>query len=175
LSYGTLMWYIHKVDDKYAVRLKDSENPARIHFKGIETYPIDAKWRIKAKFEPYDPPKHLPIPNIMGFNTDEISPGRLVFKVKGKTYSLDPILEVGEKDYFIIFGDKTNGIETYGAGRFVYASPPDSDGFTYIDFNKAYNPPCVFTKYATCPLPPPQNRLPFKVTAGEKKSAGAHH
>ncbi len=94
---------------------------------------------------------------------------------EGKTYHLDVIQEKPGEPYFVIFGDQTNGDETYGAGRFLYVDPADSSGFTYIDFNKAYNPPCAFTPYATCPLPPPQNQLPIPIRAGEKAYAGGHH
>ena len=105
---------------------------------------------------------------------DETSPGAIVFTVDGKEYSIDPILEQGESDYFIIFRDATAGKETYPAARYLYAAPPGPDGKIILDFNKAYNPPCAFTPYATCPLPPPQNKLPFRIEAGEKKYAGGH-
>jgi uncharacterized protein (DUF1684 family) len=106
---------------------------------------------------------------------DETSPGALVFEVGGTTYRVDPILEKGETDLFVIISDGTTGKETYGAGRYLYVSPPDNTGKVVIDFNKAYSPPCAFTNYATCPLPPQQNRLPFSIEAGEKKYAGTVH
>jgi uncharacterized protein (DUF1684 family) len=93
----------------------------------------------------------------------------VVFEVGGRPYRLDAVQEPGSEDLFLIFGDETNGVETYGGGRFLYASPADKDGRVVVDFNKAYNPPCVFTPYATCPLPPRQNRLALRVEAGEKK------
>jgi uncharacterized protein (DUF1684 family) len=99
----------------------------------------------------------------------------LVFEVNGKTHRLDPVLEKGSKQLFIIFGDKTTGKETYGAGRYLYADPAGDDGKVVLDFNKAYNPPCAFTQFATCPLPPRQNRLAIRVEAGEKKYAGSGH
>ena len=105
--------------------------------------------------------------------SDEVAPGELVFTVDGKEYRVEPILEQGETDYFLIFRDATARKETYAAARYVYAPPP-KNGKTVIDFNKAYNPPCAFTAYATCPLPPPQNKLPFRIEAGEKKYAGGH-
>jgi hypothetical protein len=103
---------------------------------------------------------------------DSPSPGVAVFEKDGKTYRLEPILEEGETDYFFIFGDRTNGSETYGAGRFLYSAPAAPDGTVVLDFNKAYNPPCVFSAFATCPLPTPQNKLPIPVRAGEKKYTG---
>jgi uncharacterized protein (DUF1684 family) len=97
-----------------------------------------------------------------------------VFTLQGREFRIDPILEQGETDYFIIFKDGTSGKETYGAARYLYAKPADANGKTIVDFNKSYNPPCAFTPYATCPLPPQQNRLPIRIEAGEKKYAGGH-
>ncbi len=174
VQHGAMLFYIHKVGDEYGVRVKDPDSDRRRNFKGLDFFPVDPKWRVEARFEPYNPPKHIPMPNVSGINTDEISPGALVFTIDGKEHRLDPILEQGTKDYFIIIKDATSGRETYGAARYLYASPPDASGRTIVDFNKAYNPPCVFTPYATCPLPPPQNRLPIRVEAGEKNYAGEH-
>ncbi len=106
---------------------------------------------------------------------EQPSPGALVFEIDGKTYRLDPVAEPQDKELFLIFADKTTGKETYGGGRFLYVPRPDKNGKTYIDFNKAYNPPCAFTPYATCPLPPAQNKLPIAVKAGEKNYAGHGH
>ena len=106
---------------------------------------------------------------------DESCPGTLVFKIDNETYQLDPIAENDSDKYFIIFADETNGEETYGAGRFLYTDAVDSNGYTWIDFNEAYNPPCAFTEFATCPLPPMQNRLPIKISAGEKNYHGSVH
>ena len=168
LRYGTLLFYVIERAGKLAVRVKDSDSPARKEFHGLEYFPIDPSWRLEARFEPYDPPRSISVPNVLGHDDSEKSPGALVFERNGQTYRLDPVLERGETDYFVIFGDATNGKETYGAGRFLYVAPP-VDGKTVIDFNKAYNPPCVFTDYATCPLPPAQNRLKVRVEAGEKE------
>ena len=169
LAFGSLSWYIIERGDKFGIRLKDSENPNLLEFKGIERYPIDRAWRIAADFSPYDPPKKIPIQTVLGTTVEESSPGALVFKIDGTSYRLDAIGEPDSKELFIVFGDKTNGIETYGAGRFLSADKPEKGKMTSIDFNKAYNPPCAFTEYATCPLPPSQNKLPVKITAGEKK------
>ena len=103
------------------------------------------------------------------------SPGALIFEVNGRSYRLDPVLEKDSKQLFIIFADKTTGKETYGAGRYLYADPPGDDGKVVVDFNKAHNPSCAFTEFATCPLPPRQNRLAIRVDAGEKKYAGSVH
>ena len=169
LKTGSVMFYVIKRGDKLGVRVKDTESEARKDFHGIDTYPIDPKWRVEAVLERPAKPRTIPIANVLGMTDEEPSPGTLTFQIDGKTYHLDPVIEVGEKDYFIILADATTGKETYGAGRFLSAAPPGPDGKVVVDFNKTYNPPCVFTKYATCPLPPPQNRLPIAVTAGEKK------
>ena len=167
LSTGTVSFFVIRRGDRLGVRVRDSDSAARRAFHGIRSYAVDPRWRVEARFEPYAPPRKIAIPTILGTTELEESPGALVFELSGKTYRLDPVLETGETDYFVIFADRTNGTDTYGAGRFVYAPPPVG-GRTVIDFNKAYNPPCAFTAYATCPLPPPQNRLPVRVEAGEK-------
>jgi uncharacterized protein len=170
LRYGTLLFYLIERAGRLGVRVKDSQSEARREFHGLEYFPIDPSWRLEARFEPYDPPKSISVPNVLGHDDSEKSPGALVFERNGQTHRLDPVLERGETDYFVIFADATNGKETYGAGRFLYVKPP-VNGKTVIDFNKSYNPPCVFTDYATCPLPPPQNRLKVRVEAGEKEYA----
>jgi hypothetical protein len=167
LTLGSLSFYVIRRGDRVGVRVKDSQSEARKDFHGIESFPIDPKWRVEARLEPDVPPRSIPVPNVLGSVEPGECPGALVFQIDGKTYRLDPVLEKGERDLFVIFADRTNQTQTYGAGRFLYASPP-IDGRTTLDFNKAYNPPCAFTPYATCPLPPPQNRLPIRVEAGEK-------
>jgi uncharacterized protein (DUF1684 family) len=168
LSLDSLSWYIIKRGERFAVRLRDSENKNIEDFSGIERYSVDTTWRVEATLEPYNPPKMMDVPNITGTISEEQSPGALVFRIDDKEYRLDPIGKPEGESLFIIFADKTNGDETYGAGRFLYASMPGEDGKTVLDFNKAYSPPCAFTRFATCPLPPSQNVLPIKVTAGEK-------
>lgn len=171
---GSKRFQIIKRSDRYGVRVKDAQSEARRNFKGLDYYPIDSKWRVEAKLEPHNPEKKIPITNIVGQTTDEVSPGALVFTVDGKTYRLDPILEQGSEDYFVIFKDETSRDTTYPAGRYLYASPAGPDGKVVLDFNKAYSPPCVFTPFATCPLPPLQNRLPVRIEAGEKNYKGSH-
>jgi uncharacterized protein (DUF1684 family) len=163
-----------KSGERYALRVKDPNSDARKNFKGLDYFTAGAQYRVEARFEAYNPPKTVAITNVLGMVSDETSPGVLVFSLDGKEYRLEPILEQGEKDLFIIFRDATSGQETYGAARYLYAHPPGTDGKTVVDFNHAYNPPCAFTPYATCPLPPPQNRLPIRIEAGEKKYAGGH-
>jgi uncharacterized protein (DUF1684 family) len=170
---GSIRFNVIRRGDRYGLRVKDSESETRTHFKGLEYYPIDPKWRVEARFEAYHPPKKIPITDVTGMTSESISPGAIVFDVDGKEYRLDPILEEGSTDYFIIFRDATSKDTTYPAGRYLYAPPP-KEGRMIVDFNRAYNPPCAFTDFATCPLPPLQNRLPFRIEAGEKKYAGGH-
>jgi uncharacterized protein (DUF1684 family) len=173
LQHGRIRFYVIKRGKRLGVRVKDSKNPALEAFHGIESFPVNLKWRFDARFDAYDPPKPVAIPNILGSTEQEKSPGAVVFQFGGKEYRIDAVKEAGSEDLFLIFGDQTNGLETYGGGRFLYADPPGKDGKVVVDFNKAYNPPCVFTPYATCPLPPAQNRLAVRVEAGEK-SYGHH-
>ncbi|HEX6189131.1 MAG TPA: DUF1684 domain-containing protein [Pyrinomonadaceae bacterium] len=168
IEIGSVTLQIIKREDRFGVRVKDKDNPDRANFRGLEYFPADPKWRIEARFEPYNPPKHVPILNVLNMETDEPSPGAVAFEVGGKTYRLDAITEKGETQLFMIFADDTRGKETYGAGRYLYIDPPDATNRIVIDFNKAYSPPCAFTNFATCPLPPQQNILPVRIDAGEK-------
>ncbi len=175
LKLGSLLINVLKRGERFGVRVKDTESQTRKDFQALEYFPIDPKWRIEARFETYQPPKIIPITNVLSMTDDEISPGALAFEVDGKTYRIDPILQKGETELFVMIADGTTNRETYGAGRYLYVSPSDASGKVVIDFNKAYNPPCAFTNYATCPLPPQQNRLPFRIEAGEKKYTGTLH
>jgi uncharacterized protein len=174
VNVGGMHFLVIKRGERYGIRVRDPENPARVHFKGLDFYEPDPRWRVTARVEPHDPPRKISITNIVGMTSEEASPGSLVFDLNGQTYRLDPILEEGSDDLFIIFRDATSRDSTYPAGRYLYASPPGPDGKVILDFNKAYNPPCAFTPFATCPLPPLQNRLPVRVEAGEKKYKEAH-
>jgi uncharacterized protein (DUF1684 family) len=170
LRHKSLRWFIIKRGDKYGIRLRDLESPFLKEFTGIETFPINEKWKVKAKLI-REENKKIPILDVLGQTNLQDSPGKLVFAIDEKEYSLDALDEGG--NLFIIFADKTNKKETYGAGRFVYTPKPDANGEVYLDFNKSINPPCAFTPYATCPLPPKQNTLPIAVNAGEKNYG--HH
>ncbi len=169
---GTLRFYVIARNQRLAVRLKDSAAAARTAFHGIERYPVDLGWRVMARFEPYQPAKKVAIPTVLGYAEESVVPGAIVFELGGAERRLDVVDEEPEKagePLFVIFGDATNRDTTYGAGRFLYVDPPDENGWVAVDFNRAYNPPCAFTPYATCPLPPSQNRLPLRVEAGEKR------
>lgn len=174
LTHGSVTFYAINRGGRYGLRVRDSEADARLHFKGLQYFPTDVTWRFEARFEPYMPMKQVTVINILGVEESMPSPGALMFEKDGRQYRLDAVLEDGESDYFVMFADQTSGKQTYGAGRFLYVKPPE-DGKTVLDFNKSYNPPCAFSPYATCPLPPPQNRLSLAVTAGELKYAGAGH
>lgn len=173
MNLGSLTFYVIKRGEQFGVRVKDKKNPARLNFKGLEYFPIDLKWRIDATFEQYNPPKIIPIVNVLGQVSNDTCPGAILFEVDGQTYRLDALRE--GKELFIIFNDETSSKETYGMGRYHYTNLPDSNNNVVIDFNKAYNPPCAFTVFATCPMPPEQNYLHLRIEAGEKKYTGSAH
>ena len=175
LAVGRVRFFVIDRHGRLGVRVKDPDAPARRDFAGLEYFPIDPTWRVEARFEPSDPPKKIPVPNILGTISDKDSPGAVVFDHGGATYRLDALIEPGESDLFLILGDRTNGHGTYGGGRFLYAPGPGPDGRVVVDFNRAYNPPCAFTEFATCPLPPPGNKLPIAIEAGEKRYAHSAH
>jgi uncharacterized protein (DUF1684 family) len=172
LQLGSLSFYVIERGDRLGVRIKDRTSPMLASFRGIDQFPIRPEWRVVARFEPYKD-KKIPIANIIGQVDDSPSPGAVVFDWQGKTYRIDALEGGDDGSLFLVFGDRTNGSETYGAGRFLDTDPP-KDGKVVVDFNTAYNPPCAFTAFATCPLPPAQNKLAIKVDAGEKKVAGGH-
>ena len=157
---------------RYAIRLRDKNSKVRKEFPGLRWLPIRDEYRVTAKFVPYNPPKMLSIPTILGDVEKIPSPGYAVFTLKGREYRLDPVAE-SPTELFFIFRDLTAGNETYPAGRFLDAEMPAGDSLV-LDFNQAYNPPCAFTPYATCPLPPKHNWLAIRVEAGEKSVAGGH-
>ncbi len=170
---GPLSFFLIQRGERLGVRVRDTASPVLAAFHGLDSYPVDAAWRVDARFEPYQPPKPVAVPNILGDVEEQTSPGAVVFERHGATHRLDA-LEGGEDgSLFLIFADPTNQAETYGAGRFLDTAPP-RDGRVAVDFNQAYNPPCAFTAFATCPLPPRQNRLALAVRAGEKRYGTGH-
>ena len=171
---GSIQFYVIDRPGTLYLRVKDADSPVRKNFKGIERFPVDKKWRFVARLEQHDPPRLMKVLNSAGFEEMVESPGSLVFEKDGATYRLDPVSQEGD-ELFVVFGDASSGHDTYGGGRFVYVDMPGADGTTEIDFNKAYNPPCVFTEFATCPLPTRDNVLPFRIEAGEKAWEDAHH
>jgi uncharacterized protein (DUF1684 family) len=169
LHLGSLGMRIHRVGDRYWLRVWDEDSRSRKTFTGAPFFPVDLAWRVAAQLERFREPKAYRVADMVGGEQEYAAPGRLAFKVAGRTYRLTPFVEPGASDLWILFADSTNASETYPAGRYLLLPPPDSTGWTVIDFNRAYSPPCAFTAYATCPLPPPENRLPLAVAAGEKR------
>ena len=152
---------------RIGIRIRNRNNSARREFPGMKWYPVQENYRIVARWEAYPQPKTIPIVNVLGDVSQEKSSGRAHFNINGAEYTLEPVDQ--GRQLFFNFRDETSGKETYGAGRFLYSAPP-SDGTVILDFNKAVNPPCAFTAFATCPLPPSQNRLKVRIEAGEKAS-----
>lgn len=168
VAIGDLRFVIIKRGEKLGIRLRDLNSPLLRKFKDVDRYPLDTAWRIAAVLQPPSPAAgQLAITNVLGQTSQQKSPGKLVFTYRGSQYSLATMEEDGE--LFIVFADGTTGKTTYQSGRFLKAAmPAGKDGVTVIDFNKAYNPPCAFTDFATCPLPPKENVLAVDVEAGEK-------
>lgn len=174
LTLGTLTMILIHRDDRFALRIKDLQAPTRVAFHGLRWYPPNPAYRIHARWIPYNPPKVLDIPTVLGTTTHLPAPGAVEFTLDGKTLRLDPVLEDPKStELFFIMRDATSKTTTYGAGRFLYTSLPDhgvaEPGELWLDFNRLVNPPCAFTAYATCPLPPPQNRLTIAIPAGEQR------
>lgn len=174
VSFSSASFYVIDRDGRKGLRVKDSGADTRTHFLGIDSFPVDPSWRIEAAWVPAALGETLEMGSVIGTIDKYPVPGKLAFTRDGKHFELLPVIEVpGDTQYFIVFADRTSGKETYGAARFLYIDPP-RDGKVVLDFNKAYNPPCAFTAFATCPLAPPENRLDLRVTAGEKNYRGAH-
>lgn len=164
LRVGEASFQVIKRGERYGVRVKDKGSRARREFAGLKYYPANEELRVTAKFTPFDQPQRIAITSIVGDTERMVSPGILTFRLRGREYRLQPVEENGK--LFIMFRDQTSGRATYPAGRFLYAALP-KDGVVTLDFNQAFNPPCAFTEFATCPLPPKQNRLTAAIEAGE--------
>lgn len=171
---GTVSFLVIDRAGRLGLRVRDSASAARRDFPGIERFAFDPSWRIVADWVPNPTPRPFEIQTVIGTVEVMPSPGYARFVRDGREYQIHPVIETGEADLFIIFADRTSGRETYGPGRFFYAAWP-KDGKIVLDFNKAYNPPCAFSEFSTCPLPPPENRLDTLVRAGEKKFVPAGH
>ncbi|KPL22398.1 MAG: hypothetical protein AMS23_07960 [Bacteroides sp. SM1_62] len=166
LETGTLAWFIIERGDQFGIRLRDYEHPAINKLKHIESYPADPAWKIEARLEEFEEPMELLIPTVIGTVEKNMCPGTLRFNVNGVPQVFYPV--AAGRRLFVIFADETSGLETYGGGRFLYLEKPDKQAVVTLDFNKAFNPPCAFTEYATCPLPPRENFLTVRIEAGEK-------
>ncbi|MCW1981415.1 hypothetical protein FHY25_001331 [Xanthomonas arboricola] len=163
---------IHR-GDRYALRVKHADAPSRTGFAGLEYWPIDPSWRFQARYVPNNVGKTIPIVDIVGISSEQPNAGAIEFERDGKTYRLEAIGEPG-RPMFVVFADRTSGHGSYSAGRFLDLEAPDASGHVVVDFNRAINPPCAFTPFATCPLPPPENRIDLAVSAGEKAYKAAH-
>lgn len=173
VTVGTLSFFVIDRSGKKALRVKDSEAERRTHFLGLDYFPIDPAWRIEAQWVEFEEPRTIPITNMLGLVSPAVVHGKAVFEREGKKIELIPIDEGPGEPLFFVISDATSGQETYGACRFLYADAPEN-GKVVLDFNRTENPPCAFTTFATCPLPPKENRLSLAVNAGEKNYRGGH-
>jgi uncharacterized protein len=175
VTFDTVTFFVVDRGGKKALRVKDSAAPTRTGFLGLDYFPVDPAWRIEAQWVPFEKSRLMPITTMLGQTGPELIPGKAVFVRDGKTYELLPIDEGPEAPLFFVISDATSGKETYPACRFIYvARPKEGETRIVLDFNHAENPPCAFTAFSACPLPPKENRLPFAVRAGEKNYRGAH-
>jgi uncharacterized protein len=174
LRNGGVLIIVIKRGDRLYLRVKDAQSPTRTAFHGLSWYPPDQRFVVTAKWTPYNPPRPLTVPNIIGLTETDPSPGVAEFTLNGQTLQLQPVIEdPADKLLFFMLRDTTSKTTTYGAGRFLYTQYPsdglDKPGTVVLDFNRTQNPPCAYTAYATCPLPPQQNRLNIAIPAGEKR------
>ncbi len=169
VALGTYRFYVIDRAGTLGVRVKDTASPARAHFKGIAHFPLDPAYRVTGTFEPYPAPREVKVATHQGPSQTMLAPGLVRFSLGGRPLALEPFVSSpADRTFFFVFRDATSGHETYGAGRFLDADAPPRGGRTVVlDFNKATDPPCAFTPFATCPLPPPANELPVRIAAGE--------
>ena len=173
ITHGSLVWIVIKRDGRYAVRLRDLENPVLDSFPPLDYFPIDPAWRVEGTLMRYDEPRVSNVDTVIeGLGWNPESPGTVTFEKDGQRFELEAYAS-GERLFFV-FGDKSNGKETYPAGRFLYADVPGEDGKTVLDFNKSYSPPCAFNDFSTCPVASPRNRIATVVAAGELYNRDAY-
>jgi uncharacterized protein (DUF1684 family) len=172
LTIGDLTLLVHASGARLGIRLKDKNSRLRREFAGLKWFPVDETYRVTAQYLSYAAPKEVQIPNILGDVDKMSSPGEVVLTLGGKHLRMEAVQDDPNSLWFI-FRDLTSGKETYGAARFLYSDLP-VNGKVVLDFNKAYNPPCAFNPFTTCPLPPPENRLPVRIEAGEMKYSHGH-
>ncbi len=166
MTWGTYKWFVIERAGNLGIRLKNLQHPALASKVKIDRFPPNLDWVVEASYRPYDVPRNLRIENVLGHVFDLNIPGKITFEKEGEMYTLEP-LESDDR-FFIIFSDATSGMDTYGSGRYMYADQPKKGNQILLDFNKAYNPPCAFTDFATCLIPPPENQLTLAIHAGEK-------
>ncbi len=166
LRHGPWNWILVRRGDEYALRVRNNRSPVYSAFNGIDRYPISTRWRLTARWVPHE--KTVVVPNVLGTASEQASPAYVEFWIDGERHTLDVTGDPAEERFMMVFADQTSGDGTYGGGRYVWFDAPDELGRVVLDFNIAYNPPCVWTDFATCPLPTPGNRLAVRVEAGEK-------
>jgi uncharacterized protein (DUF1684 family) len=171
LRFGPIRAHVVRRGERFGLRVRDRASPALTAFAGMEHFPIDAAWRLVTRLEPAEPGSTLEVVDVTGTVSHEPTPGTLAFESGGVTWRLTALPGGDDGSFWLVFADATSGGDTYGGGRFLYTDPPAADGSVVVDFNLAYNPPCVFSPFATCPLPPAQNRLPITIRAGERRYA----
>ncbi|MGY6553866.1 MAG: DUF1684 domain-containing protein [Wenzhouxiangella sp.] len=171
VSAGTAWFEIASRDDRRVLRARDSEAPTRLNFQGLDYFDFDPAWRIEASWEAHADDRTIPIADVLGELRDQPNPGRAVFAIEGQVFALEALAAENDQLFFIL-ADRTSGRSTYGLGRFLYSELPQ-DGRVVLDFNRAYNPPCAFSAYTTCPLPPPENRINWPIEAGELRYRGS--
>ncbi len=164
---GDAHFYLAIRKGDWAVRVRDPNSFARENFVGLDYYPLNRDFQVVGQFEAHPEGTTIPTGTVLGEILDEPNPGRVVFELGGETFSLEAIAAASGDRFFFILADRTSGKDTYGLGRFLYSSLPDETGKVVLDFNRAYNPPCAFNAFTTCPLPPPENRIDFPIEAGE--------
>jgi len=173
IMHRSFAWTIIKRDGRFGLRLRDFENPAIAAFPPIDSFVIDPAYRVAGTLRRYDKPRIANVDTVIeGLGYHPASPGVVEFEIDDERYSLEAYAS-GDQLFFV-FGDATTGRETYPAGRFLYADAPDADGRTLMDFNRAYNPPCAFNDFATCPVASPRNRMTARIEAGEKFDPALH-
>ena len=167
ISAGSLTLTVIRRGNRVGVRVKDRAAERRRSFPGLRWYPVREAWRVTARFVPYNPPRTIPIANVLGQLDEQGSPGYVTFSAGGREQRLEALGKSASAPLFFILRDGTSGDTTYPAGRFLYTEAPIG-GQVVLDFNKAENPPCAYTEFATCPLPPRQNWLRLRIEAGEQ-------
>ena len=169
---GSARFYIIDRDGRLGVRVRDMDHPALANFPGVEAFEATPQWRLQGRFEPHPVATTMAVPTVLGTSSEQQSPGIVEFEHGAQIYRIQALRGDEPGELFLVFGDLTNGHSTYGGGRFLYATTNsrrvDHETSVILDFNRAYNPPCAFSPYATCPLPPPENRLDVAIEAGEK-------
>jgi uncharacterized protein (DUF1684 family) len=168
IDLGSLRMIVIERGGRIGLRVRDHDSPAPAVFRGMDHFPIDPAWRLEARLEPAATGDTVEIVDVTGDVSRDETPGRVAFEVDGATWRITALPGSGDGCVWLVFGDATNGTETYGGGRFLYSEPVADDGSVVVDFNLAYNPPCVFSQFATCPLPPAENRLALRIDAGER-------